>query len=297
MKNLKRGSVGEDVRKYKDILFKLGYLYASTHGRFGSDTHKAVRAFQKDHHLTVDGIIGKNTSAALDNAAAKLIVVPQPTPIQQITQYLTDCPGLLAEALDAINLDLQDENPRIEVVQEALRWLFPYCLYVYGANLYDTHLAVQLPTPDYIDSRAKAVRQYFTGGRKAWMKAQYTKAVATNQRIACADCSGFIVGIWRLKGLVPVTFDATAHGIYHSYCNAIKAVDLEPGDCVFRANSSGHIVHTGIYVGAGYTVEAVGGAYGVQLSRLDDHVIVNQMTGHAERHTPWTHFGKPKVYK
>jgi hypothetical protein len=273
----------------------LGYLYASTHGRFGNDTDKAVRAFQKDNHLTVDGIIGKNTSAALLNAAAKLVTVP--APLQEITQYLTDCPGLPEDALMAINLDLQDENPRISVVQEALRWLYPFGLYVFGANLYTPTLAVQLPTPEYIDARAKAIPAYFTNGRQAWMKDQYAKAVASGRRIGCADCSGFIVGIWRLKGLVPATFDATAHGLYHSYCNAIKASALVPGDCVFRANASGHIVHTGLYVGAGYTLEAAGGAYGVQLSRVDDHIIINQMNGHVERHKAWTHFGRPKVYK
>lgn len=172
-----------------------------------------------------------------------------------------------------------------------------HCLYVFGANLYTPSLAVQLPKPSYIDARANAVPQYFTGGRQAWMKAQYAKAVAANRRIGCADCSGFIVGIWRLKKLVTATFDTTAHGIYHSYCKALKAADLKPGDCVFRAVSSGHIVHTGLYVGAGYTVEAAGGAYGVQLSRLDDHVITNKMNGHAERHKAWTHCGQPKIYK
>lgn len=295
MTNLKLGSAGKDVRKYKDILFKLDYLKASTHDRFGSDTDKAVRAFQKEHHLVVDGIIGKNTSAALLNAAAKITTpVPQP----QITQYLTDCPGLPADALKAINNDLQDETQcRISIVQEALRWLFPYCLYVFGANLYTPSLAIQLPAPGNIDARAKATPGYFNKGRAAWMKAQYAKAVAANQRIGCADCSGFIVGIWRLKGLVSATFDATAHGIYHSYCKALKSADLKPGDCVFRANSSGHIVHTGLYVGAGYTIEAAGGAYGVQLSRLDDHIIINKMTGHVERHKAWTHFGQPEFYK
>ncbi len=292
---IKLGSAGKDVRKYKDILFKLGYLHASTHDRFGSDTDKAVRAFQEDHHLAVDGIIGKNTSAALLNTAAK-ITTPVPEP--QVIQYLSDCPGLPADALKAINLDLQDETPcRISVIQEALRWLFPYCLYVFGANLYTPSLAVQLPTPGYIDARSKVTPRYFNGGRAAWIKAQYAKAVAANQRIGCADCSGFLVGIWRFKKLVAAGFDTTANGIYHSYCKALKSVGLKPGDCVFRAVSSGHIVHTGLYVGAGYTVEAAGGAYGVQLSRLDDHIIINKMTGHAERHNAWTHFGQPKIYK
>lgn len=62
---LKRGMSGTDVREVKDKLLSLGYLHASTHDTFGSDTKNAVKAFQKALGLTVDGIVGTATWAAL----------------------------------------------------------------------------------------------------------------------------------------------------------------------------------------------------------------------------------------
>ena len=62
---LKKGVTGEDVRAVKDRMVELGYLKTSTHNTFGSDTRSAVKAFQKAKGLTVDGIVGTATWAAL----------------------------------------------------------------------------------------------------------------------------------------------------------------------------------------------------------------------------------------
>lgn len=62
---LKHMMSGADVKAAKDRLVELGYLYASTHDLFGNDTLAAVKSFQKDKGLEVDGIIGPDTWAAL----------------------------------------------------------------------------------------------------------------------------------------------------------------------------------------------------------------------------------------
>lgn len=67
---LKKGMSGEDVRAVKDRLLELGYLKASTHSTFGSDTRSAVKAFQKANGLTADGLVGTATWAALFGDAA-----------------------------------------------------------------------------------------------------------------------------------------------------------------------------------------------------------------------------------
>ena len=38
-------------------------------GSFGAETLNAVKNFQKDHGLTVDGIVGKNTWVALESSS------------------------------------------------------------------------------------------------------------------------------------------------------------------------------------------------------------------------------------
>ena len=63
---LKHMMSGADVKAAKDRLVELGYLYASTHDTFGNDTLAAVKSFQKDKGLEMDGIIGPDTWGATE---------------------------------------------------------------------------------------------------------------------------------------------------------------------------------------------------------------------------------------
>lgn len=69
---VKNGSTGDDVEYLQKRLNKmrtyLGLEYAklTEDGVFGANTDKAVKAFQADRKLAVDGIVGKNTWAALE---------------------------------------------------------------------------------------------------------------------------------------------------------------------------------------------------------------------------------------
>lgn len=65
-----RGSTGKDVTALQTYLIHLGYSCGDNgaDGVFGSGTRAAVRAFQRDHGLTVDGIAGRKTWAALFEA-------------------------------------------------------------------------------------------------------------------------------------------------------------------------------------------------------------------------------------
>lgn len=62
---LKRGSKGSAVKTLQKKLTSLGYNTKGIDGSFGPNTEKAVRLFQKKHHLTVDGIVGPATKKAL----------------------------------------------------------------------------------------------------------------------------------------------------------------------------------------------------------------------------------------
>ena len=66
---IRRGNKGETVAEMQGILERLGYDLGScgVDGDFGRMTEKAVKAFQKDHGLTVDGICGPKTWAAVTN--------------------------------------------------------------------------------------------------------------------------------------------------------------------------------------------------------------------------------------
>jgi hypothetical protein len=69
---LNEGTHGNDVRALQDQLGKLGY--AGLHGgpvradgHYGPATKAAIEAFQRDHHLTPDGVAGPLTRRQLDN--------------------------------------------------------------------------------------------------------------------------------------------------------------------------------------------------------------------------------------
>ncbi len=55
---------GEDVQQVQEALVKLGYK-VDVDGIFGPATAKAVKQFQQDKNLTVDGIVGQATRTAL----------------------------------------------------------------------------------------------------------------------------------------------------------------------------------------------------------------------------------------
>ena len=68
-RNLRKGTSGEDVLFCKQRLLELGFygdhITTVTRKTFGADTLEAVKRFQAQAALTVDGVIGKETWAAL----------------------------------------------------------------------------------------------------------------------------------------------------------------------------------------------------------------------------------------
>lgn len=81
------GMSGTDVTELQKRLKELGYLFSVT-GYFGSDTDTAVRAFQKNNGLSIDGQVGEQTREALYSSGAipasrpSSTVKPSPTKTQ-----------------------------------------------------------------------------------------------------------------------------------------------------------------------------------------------------------------------
>lgn len=77
-RSLKRSMEGEDVQRLQERLIELGYLEDKADGKFGVNTQRAVKKFQRKHDLKDDGIAGKDTLTWLFSQAA--IAVPTSTP-------------------------------------------------------------------------------------------------------------------------------------------------------------------------------------------------------------------------
>jgi len=74
---LKLGSKGPDVVKLQRRLNALGYKLV-VDGEFGKMTEAAVKSFQKNHNIAVDGIVGDKTWGALFKAQIKKVFTRKP---------------------------------------------------------------------------------------------------------------------------------------------------------------------------------------------------------------------------
>lgn len=58
---LGRGSKGSEVTELQKRLVQLGYVLGPVDGKFGAKTEAAIKLFQKEHGLRVDGLAGTRT--------------------------------------------------------------------------------------------------------------------------------------------------------------------------------------------------------------------------------------------
>ena len=69
-RTLSYGSSGEEVKELQKSLNNMGYSL-DVDGKFGTKTQNAVKSYQKNNGLSVDGIVGNNTWASLLGSSIK----------------------------------------------------------------------------------------------------------------------------------------------------------------------------------------------------------------------------------
>ena len=67
---IRRGDTGPAVQQWQSQLLESGSSVLDTDGIFGPITDTATTAFQRDHGLTVDGVVGRLTRAAMQRVLA-----------------------------------------------------------------------------------------------------------------------------------------------------------------------------------------------------------------------------------
>lgn len=118
-----RGQEGDDVRLVQQRLYDLGYLSGSVDGKFGLQTQKAVRAFQRAHKLEkIDGKVGPRTLEAL--FGEDVIALPTPTPVPTPTPDAARAPFAMRE-MDFI---IDGQSARLMIgLTDADEPLYPLC--------------------------------------------------------------------------------------------------------------------------------------------------------------------------
>ena len=107
-----RGMMGTDVKDLQEQLTRLGYDCGKADGIYGSDTFRAVACFQEDHGLEVDGIAGRMTKAAIEEALA--------SPKDQEPPAAAPDPADQTSAFWLPDLQLGDKGPAVTLLQAAL---------------------------------------------------------------------------------------------------------------------------------------------------------------------------------
>lgn len=290
-RNLRKGSSGEDVLYAKQKLVELGYLHAATKPTFGSDTLSAVKRFQSDKGLESDGIIGKLTWSALFGIAIDdntNVTVFATEGFEVLDRFSSTIRNALIQELQSVS------ELRRAICLDALQFAvdplekpeYPRSFYIRGGNLYNKDLSLNVMTEKKLRSyfSKQDYAPYYDNGR---MDMMLEASAVSGYTIVGADCSGEIVGLMRKHGVYSSGFDASANTLHASH--SVETDNPSAGDWNWK---DGHI---GLYVGAGYTVEHIGGAYGCQLTKSDRYVW-NFVSGQRNKMSKWTTYCKPNRY-
>ena len=109
---LRPGDSGTLVKKMQDRLIELGYLAGESNGKFNNATEAALKAFQKRHTKTSDGVAGYETLNALFSRKARSTSV--------------------ASGITGVSLAYGDNNSAVKALQTRLKSLGYYKSVVNG---------------------------------------------------------------------------------------------------------------------------------------------------------------------
>ena len=112
---IKIGSKGPEVAKIQTALQNVGFSPGRIDSDFGLKTDQAVRYFQVDHHLKVDGIVGKDTWALLQKLSTPTQGAPVNTTsqMQKYTVQPDDSLWKIAQKYQVNWVEIKNANPDI----------------------------------------------------------------------------------------------------------------------------------------------------------------------------------------
>jgi peptidoglycan DL-endopeptidase LytE len=266
---LKIGSRGKDVSQLQSQLKSLGYFtYPSITEYYGTITAEAVRKFQQDYGLTVDGIAGPKTLSKLHEVLSQKGKSAPANPKTEPSQ-------------PTIRLTIGSTGEEVKKVQLKLKELgyftYPTITGYYGLVTYDAVKAFQtaykLSATGTVDSttykrlmEAKPPQKEkefnvinLIGDAAELLGTPYVWGGTSPEK--GFDCSGFIVHVFKKHG---ISLPRTVALIW----NVGKPVNKPSvGDLVFFETYQPGASHLGIYIGNNQFIHC-GSSTGVTISSL-----------------------------
>lgn len=294
--NIRKGMTGEAVKWLQWMLNANNIKpILEIDGEFGAKTDKALRHFQTNYNLEVDGICGKDSKSYLKKYATTIS--------DKYTVKIGDSwwgiassqmgSGLKMNELAKANgrtilsflkpgevLTIPNGTTGTIVVPTAspnvsskakMMVDFAYgqlgALYVYGSQ-------GQSVNDKLIEWSHRCFPQYTTDIRMNRMK-QYIRdnPILNGKPVKAFDCSGLVLEALAYAGLEYP--DTTAEGIYYNYAYPITKSELREGDIVLSAK----LDHIGIVGRNGETIEAAGSDTGVVKSDGIDNRYLKSIYG------------------
>lgn len=259
---LKRGSSGEEVATMQRALSAAGFP-VEANGRMGPETVAAVKAFQAQMGLKVDGIAGPHTKSALE-ALRKGAMAQQAgnTPDgqkrqQEVANHLARIPADQAQSLRdrmkvqaegaGMQLPAPDANatypPESETRKRGKTGQLPG--QTPGASPAQQAQAPDAPSGNPNVDRFLAEAKQFLGQPYRWGGGHG----GTMSRPGPVDCSGLVQQAARRAGS---NLDGTA-ALQQRKGQSVSMNNLKPGDLLFKGSPAHHV---GIYLGNGQFMHA-----------------------------------------
>ncbi len=238
------GDSGDDIIKMQDKLRELGYYSGESTGFYGDATLTAVKIFQDDNGLSVDGKVGKSTRELLygqDSVTPSATPTPSPSPTPTNT-------GTSATA--APETDVETEAPAPVATPQP--------------TVTPTVAPTPAPTQPPTSSSTGVSQMLSVANSQIGIPYSY----GANGPSAF-DCSGFIYYVLRNSGVAVSRLSSAGYASLSNWTTISDVGSLAVGDLVFfKSDSSSSISHMGLYLGGGSFIHSAPSSGGVAVSGM-----------------------------
>ncbi len=292
--SLKKHAESPEVLALQKRLIQLGYLEIDEPTEyFGSATEYAVKLFQRQHELTMDGVAGEQTLALLYSDEAQKYTLKEGAEgrdVKMLQEQLVDLGYLESSQVDyvygevtqAAVMAFQKRNKLTADGKAGEKTLA--LLYSDDAKVSAELAAKQKAEEEAAAKKAKeeeAKAKQDAAKAKQAQKTAETKSAkekkiekfikAAQSKLGCEyvlgdrgpntfDCSGFVWYCLKQAGVSTTRLNAAGFSRKSGWKEIKSYSQVQKGDILFfRSDDSSSVSHTGIYVGGGMMIDASSG--------------------------------------
>ena len=273
---LRPGSRGQAVSDLQTQLKKLNYYHSTVDGSYGPLTTQAVRSFQKDHRLQVDGIAGPQTFNALKSAGnhskSNAKVKPQSNSSKSSSIVLR--PGSRGQAVSDLQTQLKKLNYYHSTVDGKYGPLTTSAVRTFQINhnlqvdgIAGPQTLKALNNNPVKNSAGNSSGQSSSSGKTAAILEDAKRLIGSPYKWGGTspsgfDCSGFIYYLYKNHGK---SVPRTVAGMWRA---GSPVSTPRVGDIVFF-DTTGGASHAGFYLGNNQFIHA-GTSSGVTISNMNN---------------------------